>query len=52
MHNIKIEIDDERKKEKQWFKFMFDKNSGNNPDNREKDISSEKVKEKEIIKIK
>lgn len=27
MHKIKKEIDDDREKEKKWFKFMFDKNS-------------------------
>lgn len=27
MHKIKKEIDEERDKEKKWFKFMFDKNS-------------------------
>ena len=26
MHTIKKEIDEERSKEKKWFKFMFDKN--------------------------
>lgn len=27
MQRIKREIDEERDKEKKWFKFMFDKNS-------------------------
>lgn len=27
MHKIKKEIDEDREKEKKWFKFMFDKNS-------------------------
>jgi hypothetical protein len=27
MHKIKKEIDEDRDKEKKWFKFMFDKNS-------------------------
>ena len=27
MYKIKQEIEDERSKEKHWFKFMFDKNS-------------------------
>lgn len=27
MHKIKREIDEDRDKEKKWFKFMFDKNS-------------------------
>lgn len=27
MHRIKKEIDEDREKEKKWFKFMFDKNS-------------------------
>jgi len=29
MHRIKKELDEERNKEKTWFKFMFDKNSQN-----------------------
>ncbi len=27
MHKIKKELDEEREKEKNWFKFMFDKNN-------------------------
>lgn len=36
MQKIKREIDDERDKEKKWFKFMFDKNSQSNPHQEEK----------------
>lgn len=39
MHKIKKEIDEERDKEKKWFKFMFDKNS------KDKQASQSKVVE-------
>jgi hypothetical protein len=37
MQKIKREIDDERDKEKKWFKFMFDKNSQNKLPQEEKE---------------
>ena len=33
MHKIKKELDEEREKEKNWFKFMFDKNKSVNIEN-------------------
>lgn len=44
MHKIKKELEDEREKEKKWFKFMFDKNNHT----KEQDKVSENVSKQRI----
>ena len=55
MHKIKKQIDDERDKEKKWFKFMFDKNSKQkeekNKNIEEKPKEEVKVENKEESKV-
>lgn len=52
MHKIKKEIDEDREKEKKWFKFMFDKNSQAKKEENNVIESPKKEQPKEEVKTK